>query len=1121
MKHWKTLFAVMLCVLALAVAASAQTTTGAITGTVTDPSGASVPNAKVTATHQGTNLSTDAQTTDAGIYNLRFLPIGSYTVSVTVKGFKKATLGPFTLEVNQVARVDVKLEVGDTTQVVEVKDIAPILQTESTATGDALSSTKLTSVPLNGRNFASMTLLIPGAVSTSPNAMNTSGRYQGSGSRPQVNGNREQTNNFLLDGVDVNDSMDNRIGYQPNVDALEEVKVITGNSGAEYGNAGGAVVNMALKSGTNKYKGNVFEFLRNQVLDANGFFRNRAASTASGPQPFRRNIFGGTFGGPIVKDKAFFFVDYEGTEQRASGPSTASVAPAAWRTGDLSQFLTLATPSIVRDPATGATLTARTPFPGNIIPQARITNPVAKKLFGDQTLYPLANQAGSGSLGVTSNYAGSSASKLRNHQADVKVDYRLSDKDNFVARWSIGSYEAPSSAAALPTTMVGGTEGPQQTAVLTWNRTFSPTVVNEVRLGFSRLLINDMTYDWSGKLGSGGNAAFGIPGGQPIPGLSSVSVGESLTAVGSGASIGNTTDNKFQYFDNLTYMKGRHLIKMGFSAIRYQQNRYYAGNNGALGLFTYSTTYSGLTIGDFLTDSLYQKGRGVVTGMWGHRQWRDGIFFNDDWKVLPNLTLNLGLRWEYDQPIYEVADRQVNIDTFTGKLLYAGQNGNSRALYESYKKQYQPRLGIAWTPEGLHNKVVIRAGWAFTSFMEGTGANLRMTMNPPYALESTITYETATPGTITTGFSDLTYSGTLDNPKATVGSFTGRAWDQQLKPQFTQQYNLTVETQLSNTWSMSTAYVGQKGTHLVVPHEANQALPGTGAYNTWAATNLRRPLYSTLPALGNVALTEGSARSSYNALQVSSRKRLSAGLEMMASYTFSKTIMDNLGYYGCGSVSSDSAYWQNAYDRRANRGPACFDTPHNFTMGGLYNLPFGKGQKFGSSMNRATDLILGGWNVNYFVSAHAGFPVTITAANYTGQDTRGATRANFYRKLLVKGTRSIDYYWGDQVSTEICTTPGVDNGTCAYGQPAYGSFGSAGVGTERMGSFFNMDASIGKKFNVTERYTLDFRVETFNSLNHVSWAPPSRGANSPSTLGAITSQIQNARNIQMGLKLYF
>lgn len=1091
----------------------AQTITGSITGTAVDPSGAVVPGVKVVATNTGTNGTFTAVTNDAGIYNLVFLPAGIYTVEAELQGFKKLTLGPFKLEVNQIARMDIKLEIGSTAETVEITAAAPILQTESTATGDTVTSTKLTSVPLNGRNFASLTLLIPGAISTAPNSMNTSGRFQGSGSRPQVNGNREQTNNFLLDGVDVNDSIDNRIGYNPNVDALEEVKVITGNGGGEFGNVGGAVVNMTLKSGTNDFHGNVFEFLRNEKLDANGFFRNRSAATSK-RAPFKRNIFGGTFGGPIIKNKLFFFADYEGTEQRGSGTGTASVAPAAWRKGDLSDFLK--TGQKVKDPLTGEQ------FPGNIIPEARIVNPAAKYLFSHPDLYPLPSQTGTGSLGVTGNYASGTASLLRNHQGDAKIDYRFSDKDLFTGRYSYAQYKSFTSRTVLPTSMTGGTEGPSMSILLGWTRTFSPRMVNEARIAYSRIGIDDMVYDWSGKLGADGNAKFGIPGGQPIPGLSSITVGGGLTAIGSGASIGSTMDNKYQFTDTMTYSMGAHLLKIGGQIIRMQQNRYYAGNNGALGIFTYNGSFTGLDLGDFLLNQLAIKGRGVVTGKWGHRHWRNGIFFQDDWKAKRNLTVNLGLRWEYASPIYEVADRQVNVNTYTGALIYPGDSEYGRALYKPYRKQFMPRIGFAWSPEMFNGKLVLRAGYAFTSFLEGTGANLRLPMNPPFAMESNISFGAGAPGDIRTGFADVPPGLKFDSPGVTAYSMQGRAWDLNLRPQFNNQYNLTMEYQVTHSTSASVAYVGQKATHLVVPHEANQPVAGTGDPKTWAALNTRRPLAKVLPNLGNIALTEASGTMNYNALQTSLRHRLSAGFEVMGHYTWSKTLTDNLGYYGCGSVNAEGAYWQNAYDRHGNYGPACFDATHNMTLGGMYNLPLGKGQAFGADWGRAFELILGGWNINYMLATHSGFPVTIMSAAHqanTLQSVRGNVRANHY-KDLVGSTSNIDRYFGPVDSTTFCAS-GVNNGSCAYGIPALGSFGNAQVGSQRAPSYFNLDLSIGKKFHVTESQYLDFRAEFFNAFNHVSFGPPGRDITALSTFGAITSQVTPVRNIQFGLKYYF
>jgi Carboxypeptidase regulatory-like domain len=1110
MRIQRILFALMTCV--LASAAHAQTVTASITGTVTDASGAAVPAAKIVATNTGTALTYSVVTNAAGVYNLPFLPVGEYNIVAENTGFKKATLGPFALEVNQIARVDFKLEVGELTQSVEISSDAPILQTESTATGDAINSTKLTSLPLNGRNFATFTLLIPGAISTSPTVMNTSARLQSSGSRPQVNGNREQTNNFLLDGVETGETVGNRIGYQPSVDALEEVKVITGNGGGEYGNVGGASVVMTLKSGTNQFHASLFEFLRNDKLDANGFFANRSAAKRNA---FRRNIFGGTLGGPIKRNKAFFFMDYEGTEQRTSGPTTASVAPATWRTGDLSRFLTQN--QTVRDPLTG------TPFAGNIIPVSRITNPVALKLFSSPDLYPLPNNQGSGALGITSNYLSSQASKLGNHQADVKVDYRLSDKDTISARWSISRYTSLGSRAALPVFLTTGTEGPTTSALVSWTRTYTPRLVNESRISYSRTGVADNTVDWSGLLGLDGNAKFGIAGGQPIAGLSSISLGGGLNSIGAGASIADSKQNNYQAQTHFTYQAAAHLLKFGGQLFRAQQNHFYAGNNGALGIFTYSGGYTGIDYGDFLLNTLSAKGRGGATGKWGQRHWRNAVYFQDDWKARRNLTLNLGLRWEYISPLNEVGNRQVNINTYTGELIYPGKTEFGDALYRPYRKQFMPTIGIAWTPDAFRNKLVVRAGYRFSSFLEGTGANLRLPLNPPFFIESNVNFDARTPGDIRTGFADVIGAGDLTSPRTGPAPFyQARAWDLDLRPQFTNQYNLALEYQVGHATSISVAYVGNHATHLIVPHEANQPLPGTGPFNTWTPLNDRRPLARPLPNVGNIALTESSGTSRYNALQMTLRHKMRAGLELISAYTFSKTLTDNLGYYGCAAVNSDAAYWQNAYDRHANFGPACFDAPQNFSVGGLYTLPLGKGQHFGPGMRKAADLILGGWNVNYFLTAHSGFPVTILASthqNNTGQSVRGGVRANYYRNMNVT-SQTVDRFFGPVDATSFCGT-GLDNGTCAYGIPALGNFGSAGVGTQRAPSFFNFDGSIGKKFHVNERHYLDFRVEFFNLANHVSFGPPGRDITAVGSFGQITSQVTAPRTIQFGLKYNF
>jgi hypothetical protein len=1074
------------CVLALGLALSftpvafAQTVTATLTGNVSDQSGALVPNVKVLATNQGTKIEYSAQSNDSGLYTIPFLPIGGYVITVEASGFKRLVTNPIKLEVNQIARVDLKLELGEVTQVVDVQGVAPILQTESTTVGQLISGTTTVNLPLNGRNFQQLTLLVPGAVTPNPGSFTSPSRAFGGG-RPYVNGNREQGNNFTLDGVDINETVDNLVGYNPNVDSIAEFKIETNNASAEFGNVTGAIVTTSMKSGTNEFHGNVFEFLRNDKLDANSWANNRSGAAK---RKLRQNIFGGTIGGPIIQNKLFFFGDYQGTRQRTGGPALASVAPAEWRRGDLSKF----TQTII-DPVTGQ------PFPNKQIPVDRIVNPVAKTMFADTTLYPLPNTTGSGALGVVNNYVSSDAAALDNDQWDVKIDTRLSSKDNLFGRFSFADYNQKGIQAALPVLQPGLTDAPSRNFVVNWNRTFSATMVNEARMGYNRVVILNNINDWAG-LGNG-NAKFGIPGEQPIPGLSSINLGNGLSNVGGAASNSRTYNNTFQYGDNLSISHGKHFFKVGGQWLRYQQNRFYAGNNGVLGLFRFDGRFSGAEFSDFLLDQLNQKGRGSNTGTWGHRQNRIGLFFQDDFKVKSNLTLNLGMRWEYTSPVYEVADRQSNFDLLTGKQLFAGRDGNSRALYEPFHRGFEPRIGFAWTPGMFSNKLVVRGGYGITQYMEGTGANLRLPLNPPFFFESDVQFDrTSGPGSIAKGFTDVL---PLNQASGQV-----RAWNPDLRPQFTQQWNFSLEYQLDNATSVTAGYVAHKATHLVVPTEYNQPLPDPGDPSTWRPQQQRRRLYANAPLITNISGTDSSATSDYNALQVSVRRRVSKGIEFLASYTLSKSITDNLGYYGSGGVAGPGAYWANTYDRRADRALAFFDATHNFVWSGTYDLPFGKGRGMGNDWNGVTNVILGGWNLSSIITLRTGFPITVTTADRSLQGVRGAQRPNRI------GDGSVD---------NPTITKWID--IAAFQQAALGTFGNAGVSILRAPGLTNWDFGLGKKFSLDEHKYFEFRTEFFNTINHPSFSPPNRTFSDPSTFGQIFGTVSSPRQMEFALKFYF
>ncbi len=743
-----------------------QTVTATLTGTVTDQTGAVVPGVTVTAKNEGTQLEYATESSAAGAYTIPFLPVGNYVVSAELTGFKKAVTNPIRLEVNQTARVDLKMELGQLSDTISVTGVAPILQTEAPVVGNVISGRTTTNLPLNGRNFQQLTLLIPGTINPNPAGFNGVGQQtQG---RPYVNGNREQGNAFLLDGVSVDETIDNRIGYKPNVDALEEFRVETSNSSAEFGNVTGATINATIKSGTNNFHGNLFEFIRNDALDAQTWANNRSGVTTK--PKLRQHIYGGTLGGPIKKEKVFFFVDYQGTAQRTGGGGFIRVAPAAWRTGDLSTLVSTGNVQI-RDPQTCTNPRDTSTcgfFAGGIIPANRIVNPVAKALFADTSLYPLPSRIDpTNATGILDVVTGN---EVNGHQFDVKIDYKLSDKDNLSTRYSYADFDAGTVQGQIAIIPGSRQVSTPQNAVVNWVRTLSPKTINEARVGFNRaVFVTDNVYDWAGV--GDLNARFGIPGGQAHSGLALVTPGSGLTNVGGSGSNENNYTNTFHYGDNLTFLRGRHTFKLGGQWQRYQQNRFYAGNNGILGSFNYSTTYTGVQFGDFLLDQLQRKALGGAAGtnkgLWGHRQNRIGLFFQDDFKMRPNFTWILGMRWEYTSPVVEVVDRQANFELFSGRELFAGRDGNSRALYEPFYKGFEPRIGFAWT---LADRFVIRAGYGITQYMEGTGSNLRLPLNPPFFAEADVTYDLTTgPGTVATGFNDVIARDTAFRPDPCLG----------------------------------------------------------------------------------------------------------------------------------------------------------------------------------------------------------------------------------------------------------------------------------------------------------------------------------------------------------------
>jgi hypothetical protein len=1055
--------------------ALAQTGAASLTGLVSDASGAAVPGATVIATNQATNVEYTAVSNDAGNYTVTSLPVGTYVVKAELSRFKTAATKPIQLEAMQIARIDFRLELGALEETVEVTGEASVLQTESATVGEVISGTTLTALPLNGRNAGQLSLLLAGVVTVNPSSFTAIRNF--TAGRPYVNGNREQTNNYTMDGVDMNESIDNLVAYQPSPDALAEISVETNNYAADTGNVAGAVISNVIKSGTNRFHGNVFEFYRNSAMDANSWTNNRS----NAPKPDRRqDIYGGTIGGPAVRNKVFFFGDYQGTRFDAPGTETISVAPATWRVGDLSSVT-----SVIRDPSTGQA------FAGNQIPLSRIS-PVARAILTNTELYPLPNRNVSG---VSLNYVGATRTTIRAHQADARADWNVSGKDKFFGRFSFAEYESRNDQRAIPLLLGGVTEAPFRNLAVNWNRIFSPSLVNEVTGGYNQITIVTQALDWAG-IGNA-NAAYGISGGQPIAGLSTIGWGGGLTSVGANATNTDTLDRTYQINEKLTWLKGRQTLKFGGQLLHYVQRRFYAGNNGLLGVFNYSGAFTGFGFSDFLLDQVGSKGRGSASDPWTHLHNRTALFFQDDFKVTPAVTLNLGMRWAYTQPVVEKDNRQSNFDLRTGQqILAADGSRESRALYKPYRKGFEPRLGFAWRPD---DRWVLRGGYGISQYMEGTGANLRLPLNPPFFFESFVQYDATTGGgRLANGFGDVQ---PLDKPSGQV-----RAWDPNLRPQFTQQWNTFVEYLLTSSTSVNVGYVGNHATHLVTPVEGNQPLPGTGDPSTWAPLQNRRPLFATAPLLTNISTTASRGRSNYHALQASMRQRLDHGLEYLASYTLGRAMANQLGYYGSGGqTAAEGTYWMNAYDPEANYGPAFFDVRHNFVFSANYELPFGHGRSWGADAPPILDAILGGWRLSGIFQARSGFPVTVLDGRGSSlQAVRGGERPNCIGDP-VPSDQNIDH-WLD---------------INAFARAALGTWGNCGVGIARAPGYRNIDATLAKRFNTGGERYFEFRAEAFNLTNTPSFGPPARDISVPNTFGTIRSTISTARTVELVVKFFF
>jgi|HubBroStandDraft_6_1064221.scaffolds.fasta_scaffold09974_5 hypothetical protein len=1149
-----TAVAFLLCALLLigvvAVVSPAwgQQASGSITGTVTDPSGSAITNATVTArdVDRGTVLTT--QTNSSGVYSFPQVTVGNIELAVQAAGFSKEVRPAFTLILNQIARIDFQLKVGNVSQTVEVTAAPPLLQTDSTELGTLLDSNATTALPLSTRNVNQLVLLTPGVVSPNIFAFQAPQATFGTG-RPYVNGAREQDNNFSLDGMDTNQADNNEVGYVPGVDAVEEFNIIAGNAPADFGNYIGGVVVETLKSGTNQYHGDIFEFLRNTDLNANTW-QNKAISQfnqlpgGSGEilprNPLQWNDFGATFGGRIIKNKLFFFVDYQ--ESLYNTPANAqpfAAVPAAFRTGDFSSLCTTGFAAGVcttaaeqlYNPFSSANPATRTPYLNNQVP---LLSTAAQNII-KSSLFPAANQTSY----IQHSYVDS-------YQGDAKVDWQATQNDHVMGRWS-QQYVINNTTNSIQLLPNLTREYPLKNFVLDYAHTFSPALLNDFRVGFQDFPANDQIY--TNPTGINLPATFGIPG-VPSTILPCITFsgtgcnGGTYTSIGSTDSVEIFHDTTIEAEDAFTWTHGNHVIHFGAEFFHYYMNDLYPGTEGVAGSFSFSGQYTGnsatgVVPGNGFADFLLGLPSDVTQGTplnFNLRNSLFGAFVQDNWRLTSHLTINLGLRYEVTTPRGDANQiNNVNFDRFTG----APQIGTNYNTYNG-RANFQPRIGLAWQP-GFMPNTVIRAAYGISTYMEGNGVNNLAVVNPPYVVnrEANNTGLATPPFTLDQGYtafpsSPCTVVALLAFSPDCLSSTTIHLTNPNLQPAVDQQWNVTIQRQFGNSTTVSAAYVGNKIDHMTDIYLLNQQMLSGGVLTP-------SPFAQPLVAAGaNVRYNDSSAIQRYNALELTLVERPWHGVQAQANYTWSKCLSNSLGYFGqygdeegIGVSQTGGGYFffQNIYDQKADYGRCISDIASAFNGYVIYDLPFGRGRQFGNGVNSVVNQIIGGWQVATAFNVHSGFAIDPSAPDNSG--TGGGVGAA-YRPDCQAGVNQ----HGSGALVNIGGNIGYEffNPKAAL-EPATHTFGTCGVGSFRGPGLATADINLTKNFHITERFNLQFMTQFINFTNTPVFSAPN-GSCAPSCNGILTTgptgggagtsgtfglvQSNNpGRQIQFGLKLLF
>ena len=1041
--------------------ALAQTHRGSVRGTVTDPNGAVVVGAAVKVTNRETNESRTATSDGEGNFAISALPPGAYVLDTSAAGFKTFSY-PFVLQVNQELRIDTSLNVAGVVVDGDFDVIPPtLLKQDSASISTVIEEKQIAQLPLDGRNFLELALLAPG---TAPNAPGSAGSVRGDFSF-SANGAREDSNNFLLDGVYNVDPKLNTFSVRPPVDAVREFEVLTNSYDASFGRNAGGQINVVLKSGTNQFHGTLYEFHRNQVFDARNFF----APADSDPK-YIRNQFGFSLGGPIKRDKTFFFGDYEGTRSREGVTRVTNVPTLAERNGDFSQSL-LGCP---RNFLTGQ------PFDGCRIP-AEFQHPVGRAIAN---LYPLPNRNV-----PFANFVSSPTARDRNDHFDARLDHSFNQNSQFVARYSFGdrNFFDPFTGATFSLVPGFGNHVPRRSQNLLVGEThvFSPALVNEARFSFNRV---SQSVIQEGR-GVSLNQQVGLPELSQNPrdfGLSFITVA-GLSPLGDEFNNPQaSTTNLFQLLDNVNYVRGAHLVKFGFD-FRYQQQNAFRDVQSR-GFLTFTNQFlTGNALADLLLGFPFITGGARLDNPQRLRSESYNFYANDSWRATPRLTLTAGLRYELNSPPVDAEDRANLYDPATGTLVRVGTGGVPRSGYETDKNNFAPRVGLAYTltDEGT---TVLRAGYGVYYDQSALAPGEGLYFNQPYFNLSL--FFPLGPGQFITLSDPFPQNFPVQLPAS------GLAFQRDLRTPYMQHWNVNVQQQLGRNRVLEVGYVGSKGTKLITARDINQPLQATPV-----SPNLRPN-----PFFADINLIESRANSNYHSLQTRLQQRLTQGLSLLASYTFSKSIDDASNFF---TSAGDPNFPQNSYDLRAERGRSNFDVRHRLSVSYSYDLPFGRGQRFADGGGFLTAL-LSGWQTNGVVTLQSGRPFTV--AIHPDIDVSNTGRSN-----LGFGFNDRPNVVGDPHAGE--RTPERWFDTAAFAFPAFGTFGNAGRNTVVGPDYRNVNASLVKNTRLTESFNLQLRAEAFNLFNRPNFDLPDNFLGSP-TFGQIRSA-QSPRHLQFGVKLLF